>query len=86
MKTRTGTKFLRYYLGAVRNRRNEESDELWDKINAIDIEIPDSLVRPDRKLPLPSSNDEVIIIWGIVGGIMILFSILFALVCLKKLR
>ena len=74
-----------YFSGAVRSRRNEDSDELWDKINAIDIEIPDSLVRPDRKLPPPSSNNEVII-WGIAGGILIIFSILFAFVCLKKLR
>ena len=69
----------------MRNRRDIETEELWDKINAIDIEIPDSLIRPDRNLSPPSSNDEIII-WGFIGGILILFSILFAFICLKKLR
>ena len=64
-------------------------DDLWRRIEAIDISIPDKFLEqsygPEKNIPAPSANDDAII-WGTIGGLLLILSVLFAFLCLKKLK
>ena len=74
-----------YFSGGLRSRRDAEMEDLWKQIDAIDITIPNTLIRPDRNLPTPNSNDDALF-WGLIGGAFTILSLLLVFCCIKKLR